>query len=104
MSGSVAVMRASSSLLARRAGSIARTPSRATVAPLCVSSRRPALRLAASGPWHWKQASDRTGRMSRLKSIPAAPGLAKPTVNAPTKTVTLAKLRQFTGNKRLTKF
>ena len=31
-----------------------------------VSSRRSALRLAASGPWHSKQFSERIGRTSRL--------------------------------------
>ena len=39
----------------------AMTPSR-------LSSRRPALRWPSSGPWHLKQFSDRTGKMSRLKS------------------------------------
>ena len=103
VSGSVAVMRASSSLLAKSARSIARTPSRASVAPSRVSRRRPALRLAASGPWHWKQFSESTGRMSRLKSIPAASGLAKPTANAPTKTVASARRRKFNGMNGLTK-
>lgn len=32
------------------------------------SRRKPAWRMAGSGPWHLKQLSDRIGRMSRLKS------------------------------------
>ncbi len=103
VSGSVAVMRANSSLLAKSPGSIARTPSRASVAPSRVSRRIPALRLAASGPWHWKQFSESTGRMSRLKSIPAACGLAKPIANTPTKKVDSARRRKLNEMNGITK-
>src|SRR5262249_6275890 len=36
------------------------------------SRRRPAMRVLASGPWHWKQLSERMGRISRWKSTGAA--------------------------------
>ncbi len=41
------------------------------------SRRNFALRLSASGPWHWKQWSARIGRTSRLKSTLGAPGAAR---------------------------
>ncbi len=34
-----------------------------------LSRRKPAMRLAGSGPWQWKQFSERIGRMSRSKEI-----------------------------------
>src|SRR5262249_45983056 len=37
-------------------------------APSLVSSRRPALRFLASGPWHLKHLSERIGRTWKLKS------------------------------------
>ncbi|GIT38600.1 MAG: hypothetical protein Ct9H300mP7_5210 [Verrucomicrobiota bacterium] len=63
-------------LLAKSAGSKLARPRRLSRAFAC-SRRRPALRLAASGPWHWKQFPESTGRISRLKSIFTAPGLAQ---------------------------
>src|SRR5262245_31437696 len=42
---------------------------RAATASSSRSSRNSAWRALASGPWHWKQLSDRIGRMSLLNSI-----------------------------------
>lgn len=44
-------------------------PGRFPNSPSRVSSRSPACRFAESGPWHAKQLSESTGRMSRLNSI-----------------------------------
>ena len=41
------------------------------------SSRRSACRLFSSKPWHWKQFSERIGRMSRLKSSFGGAAFAK---------------------------
>ena len=43
-------------------------PLRRRKAPSRLSKCRPALRRATSGPWQWKQASDRMGNTSRPKS------------------------------------
>ena len=64
-SGSTEEMRLANSLAARSPGTIARCPDfNAAYAPSAVSSRRPALRLLASGPWQPKQRSERIGRTS----------------------------------------
>ena len=69
-SGSVEMIRATSSLAATSSGTIARAPlSSSLVACSATSSRRPACRLPLSGPWQAKQLSERIGRMSRLNEI-----------------------------------
>src|SRR5438552_4879163 len=56
------------SLVALLPGTITVLPSLTRNAPSLVSSRSFPLRAFSSGPWHWKQLSDRIGRISRLKS------------------------------------
>ena len=68
-SGLSVVMRRYASLPPGLPATNGRTPSSLRNAPSSVSSRRPALRWLASGPWHWKQLSERIGRMSRLNSM-----------------------------------
>src|SRR5581483_466133 len=61
-------MRRYSSLAVESPGLTVWYPPRSANTPSRVSRRKPASRLFASGPWHVKQLSDRSGRMSRLKS------------------------------------
>ena len=69
-SGSVEMIRATSSLASTFSGTMARAPlSSSLVACSATSSRRPACRLPLSGPWQAKQLSERIGRMSRLNEI-----------------------------------
>src|SRR6266487_1006825 len=67
-SGSLVVNRRNNSLSALLPGTITVLPSLTRNAPSLVSSRSFPLRAFSSGPWHWKQLSDRIGRISRLKS------------------------------------
>src|SRR5262249_24394750 len=53
-------------------GTMAFPLGRAENAPSRVSRRRFAMRVPLSGPWHWKQFSERMGRTSRWKSTPSA--------------------------------
>jgi len=82
--GSSDTIRAMSSLSSIFSGTIAREPlSTSAVARSNVSSRRPACRLALSGPWQAKQLSERIGRMSWLKDSRAgALANATPAVTA----------------------
>ena len=65
MSGSVDMIRSTTALLAASPGTIAVAPeSSSAVASSDRSSRKPAWRLAESGPWHLKQRSERIGKMS----------------------------------------
>src|SRR6266487_4501395 len=67
-SGSWVVIRRNNSLSALLPGTITVLPSLTRNAPSLVSSRSFPLRAFSSGPWHWKQLSDKIGRISRLKS------------------------------------
>ena len=72
-SESACVTRARSALADASPGTIARMPDfNFAVAPSKVSSRSPALRASASGPWHAKQRATSTGRTSRAKSTRVA--------------------------------
>src|SRR6266850_8021835 len=74
-SGSLVAIRRNNSLSALLLGTITVLPSLTRNAPSLVSSRSFPLRAFSSGPWHWKQLSDKIGRISRLKStlpFPAA--------------------------------
>src|SRR2546425_11170953 len=74
-SGSLVVIRRNISLSALLPGMITVLPSLTRNAPSLVSSRSFPLRAFSSGPWHWKQLSDKIGRISQLKStlpLPAA--------------------------------
>jgi hypothetical protein len=89
-SGSVERSRSRSTLASGFPGTIAGLPSRGAVAPLSVSRRRSAWRLAASGPWQAKQVSARIGRMSRSNRTPdgagASAACAPGPATAPTET------------------
>src|SRR6266496_1771973 len=73
-SGSWVVIRRNNSLSALLPGMITDLPSLIRNTPSRVSSRSFPLRAFSSGPWHWKQLSDKIGRISRLKSTLPLPG------------------------------
>ena len=64
-SGSLDMIRLTTSLSAGLPGTIAFAPESSSAVAACGKSRRrPALRLAESGPWHLKQRSERIDRIS----------------------------------------
>ena len=73
MSSSASRTSSSNKESAGRFATIAAFPSRSATASSRRSSRRSPSLESASGPWHWKQLSDRIGRMSRLKSTALSP-------------------------------
>ena len=68
-SGSWLSIRRRISLCSGEPAATACLPSRASFEDASSSSLRSACRWAASGPWQWKQCSERIGRISSPKSI-----------------------------------
>ena len=81
---SFAVSRFTSSLSPGLPGTIAVSPDSAGFTAVSrVSSRSPALRFSSSGPWHWKQVSEKIGRMSRLNETLSDAGESATATAAP---------------------
>src|SRR5688572_15920147 len=99
-SGSVAVMRRTSSLLAVSPGTIARLPLWSWMASSRRSRRSLAFRELSSGPWQLKHLLEMSGRICELKStgsvgacfLALAPGAA-PTENAASKVRAVKRAR-----------